>query len=124
MKEYKFRAWCKEEKDMCSVRGIDFENEWVMITTPEGDNYTCDIKDYILMQYTDLKDKNDKKIFDGDFLKFSNKIFYVSYLGGTPALFEDCSMNVFCSYMCNMCIGHGGIIIGNKFDNPELLEEI
>lgn len=93
-----------------------------------------------ICQYTGLNDKNRNKIFEGDICKtkFFGKdngkdngkgqnfadydIFKIAYKDGTYIL-ENKSRQFSASYIPDMC-GSGGIeVIGNIFDNPELVKE-
>ena len=60
MREIKFRAWDKEDKFMTDPFFLGSLNA--------GDGYDQDWK---VMQFTGLKDKNKKDIYDGDILKQS-----------------------------------------------------
>ncbi len=53
MREIKFRAWSNTAKVM--------HPEWKKLDDENGE--------YILMQYTGLKDKNGKEIYEGDVLR-------------------------------------------------------
>lgn len=65
MKELKFRVWEEREKEY---------DTWSYILDESGNLYRntygalieCDKKDYIIEQYTGLKDKNGKEIYEGD----------------------------------------------------------
>ena len=81
---------------------------------------------YPLMQYTGLKDKNGKEIYEGDILKYlqSNVYDSLGYLV-REVIFDDGGFSVqelddYCPY-----IGVLGEteIIGNVYEQPELVDK-
>ena len=97
---------------------IDFEDKGVMcssIVIPET-----------VGQYTGLTDKNGKKIFEGDILDCSDRVVFVKwhiYCGTWDSEFikykgEKCSNGI-----TPVEWKYRAVIIGNGYDNPELLED-
>lgn len=123
----RFRAWDKNLKAMYEVddiMSIDFGKSeiGVKILFFERTNY-YNFDDIILMQSTGLTDKNDKEIFEGDILDSEGVSF-----SGVVELRQDLGMfvNTLIKYnnferLCNVTSSRK--IIGNRWENPELLEE-
>ena len=119
MREIKFRGWDKEKKEMYT--GFSFNDIYAgydeIYVEDESDNYwSCpDWDNAILMQYTGLKDKNGKEIYEGDIIK--NEIGELKEIifedGGF--WYKDVDGRLY------MPIQRMREIIGNIYENPEFL---
>ena len=75
MREIKFRAWIKSDKEM-----FDWQKDFFSDMSPVmGYGTEIDFEGIELMQYTGLKDKNGKEIYEGDKISFYKKIAIVEY---------------------------------------------
>jgi uncharacterized phage protein (TIGR01671 family) len=121
LREIKFRAWDKQNKNMEEVDLIG--SNVLHIKNSEWEN----IEDFEVMQYTGLKDKNGKEIYEGDILQ----LFYGKEntpLTTTKVFFNEegywDSKNLSEQHPFRAC--YGGFskceVIGNIYENPELLE--
>ena len=122
-RELKFRFW-----DVRNKKFIDEDplySKWAV--TLDGEPYNgkydhrYDEDEYIVQQYTGLKDKNGKEIYDGDII---NVYFFSTYLKGIVEYFAS-------SFIVNWMDQTGDDldktptekeIIGNIFENPDLLK--
>ena len=124
MREIKFRAWDKKKRTM--LWDDDFvisEGKPVSVFGGEMDFRI----DGILMQYTGLKDKNGKEIYEGDILRISaaanDKESWIN-----PVEFEDGCFIVREAFSTMLfCVGQEACnleVIGDIYENPELLNPV
>ncbi len=122
MREIKFRAWnvahkhfIYPEKDIDTdiIMGLNckvgyFDSGCIDISWWTTDNH----ENWILQQYTGLKDKNGKEIYEGD-------IVNEEMWGNQKVIFK---------YGCFWAFGHTllhcppTVVVGNIHENPELLK--
>ena len=128
MREIKFRAWVKEKKAIFEVILIDYVTKKVTYIV-ERTGHLLNIRhdkfnDVELMQYTGLKDKDNKEIYEGDILfeSFGEKYYKVIFEnGGFRAEFngdfEDHSFDLI-DVVAQSCE-----VIGNIYENSKLMED-
>ena len=108
MRDIKFRAWHKNAKYMCCNATTDLlDREWLEF-----------------MQYTGLKDENGKEIYEGDIVNIEDDkctIEFNNYGFGAKSL-EYKDFVLFGEV--DMLDTHVIEVIGNIYENPELLEGI
>lgn len=114
MREIKFRAWHKEHKLMFEVFGFDVNTiyPWQRECDPEIP-IAPDAEDCTLMQYTGLKDKNGKEIYEGDIVETKYSYYRIYYFNGHWFAENDFLSDVLLEPECN--------IVGNIYENPELV---
>ena len=143
MREIKFRAWDKENKKMLSPETLLKRNYFINSLTGKirfdtdnscSDPDCCggpfpqweDNDDLIVLQYTGLKDKNGKEIYEGDIIEATAKLqgfvmcviwdsqdagWRVNYYNGTKPI-QDW-----------LCMYQQLEVIGNIYQHPHLLKD-
>ena len=111
-REIKFRAWEKNLKEMILVEEIDFNS--LMINQSTAWRFIDEVE---LMQYTGLKDKNGIEIYEDDLVAEEHGRIYRVVFKGDCWRCEPISRGSKNRWLSNYLE-----IIGNIYENPELLE--
>ena len=118
MREIKFRAWDNQNNRMLFAgfhdRNWYSSNDLAICSRLPSNSSTM-----TLMQYTGLTDKNGKEIYEGD-------IYEAEYAGSSCGIYRNkiywkCDGWWFANAPMN-CWEHGEVI-GNIYENPELLND-
>ncbi len=137
MREIKFRAWHKKHLRMFPISAIDFATNFAGCRTEKATINLCiqckdkpcfapyfHLTDLELMQYTGLKDKNGREIYEEDIIKFKDlhdaivaevKWWETGQWGYRPKGWIT-------GYDAPSISGNVEVI-GNIYENPELLKE-
>ncbi len=119
MREIKFRAWDGTRflnKTFFDRNWYNSDNKCVKALVPEDQHYLK------IMQYTGLKDKNGKEIYEGDICSVDdgeNIYEIIFYMGGFMVAVLPRKIRI---YHIGDSLFNNIEIIGNIHENPELLE--
>ncbi len=120
----KFRAWDKHVKKIRKVTEIHSDDSLIYLKANNGKGYYCSFSDIVLMQSTGLKDKNGVEIFEGDIVRWHDVVtwdYSVTFKDGVFCISDDPSSNF---YHLKEDINGKFEVIGNIYENPELLEPV
>ena len=132
MREIKFRAWDKENKIFHYFTLFDIWKNIKYPTHVVTNNEVYYIKDLPIGQYTGLKDKNGKEIWEGDIIEIDDD--WKSGEGERGEVMWDEKNAMFRLFCYTKHGGEGWFmaenktwmklkIIGNIYENPELIEK-
>lgn len=141
----RYRAWIKTEKRMFfldDILAIDYENEEIVTQQvyvenglpDDRDIYFYDFDEIVLMQSTDMVDRDGKEIFEGDIVRTTRFLGRADEIGGFYEYEKD-YLGVVKVLEGSWVIDTGSVavrlwseidepeVLGNIYENPELLED-
>ena len=123
----KFRAWT-EEGEVMYYDVYPFKNDTLLLSYDEIAFDEVPASDFILMQSTGLKDKNGKEIYEGDIVRY--ECCFETYV--EEVIYDDkhCNFGTIDkdekTFSFDALISDFDVdcfeVVGNKYENPELLE--
>ena len=132
-REIKFRAWDNKNKlfitndeYMIGLDGKFYRMDFYSGISgyEDGNLIWNELKDIILMQYTGLKDKNGKEMYEGDIVKimqetktFFDKVIYDNHL----CSFRFEGLSDYCDFCDWLREGAEFEVVSNIYENPELI---
>lgn len=128
MREIKFRAWVKDRKAIFEVILIDYVSKKVTYLL-ERVGHLLSIRyekfnNIELMQYSGLTDVMEKEIYEGDILfeSFGERYYKVVFENGS---FRAEAEGDFGEYSLDLIdlVAQGCEVVGNIYENPELIKE-
>lgn len=144
MREIKFRAWDKHQKKMIPVPRLLFGDDGSSLTLMVWTKVTK--HDYMLtvgescelMQYTGLKDKNGKEIYEGDIVRLEKNNYQIIWneyeckfcllsckyndLENLADSDDENKKDMYFNESLGNFEGNYCKIVGNIYENPELLK--
>jgi uncharacterized phage protein (TIGR01671 family) len=144
-REIKFRAWYKTDKKMLYngylpskdeegyFLSLDFNGKITVSVNDDGGKsglweHECSGcgEDFILMQFTGLKDKNGKEIYEGDIVNWSSWNIGFKHIDGSEikiipkeVVWQEGAWQLK-EDIWNLAIYDNIEVIGNIYENPEL----
>lgn len=135
MREIKFRAWWSSAQKMYEVSALEFNKQQgitsIELIDSDGQHHLTE--DAQLMQFTGLKDKNGREIYEGDIVKGDLRRMYLMPYESNPQILavdyeDDMRLNPF-----HVQVGYDGElwvdvledgfeVIGNIYENKDLLK--
>ena len=131
MREIKFRIWCISTKQIMYLEGPKINFEYGLFAW-DSDTGICglpsdDIHDYEVMEYTGLKDKNGREVFEGDIIQYVGAPYDPLWRSGPVAVKWE-EFGDWCIEGVGYTIGGSSKddtdrreVIGNIWENPDLL---
>lgn len=118
-REFKFRAWIKSNERMEYCIGVN------PFYVTDCDRLNWKYEEVELMQYSGIKDKNEKEIYEGDIVKWKFKRCWKTEVHISQVIWDD----FYSSYKLTLRGDNAKMrkdieyeIIGNIYKNPDLLE--
>lgn len=128
-REIKFRIWRAPDE----YTKVSWMESWdSLLNYSMSDIFQLDNPDDVLEQFTGLKDRNGKDIYEGDILAWHSNIYrkqdwigLVKYRGAGFVVQESSRSFSTPDWLETACNKDANIIevVGNIHENPELLEE-
>lgn len=150
MRELKFRAWDKRTKKLIQIQGFKYVGEkhiqlFYFDTDGCSTTCTCEKEFIVLIQYTGLKEKNGTEIYEGDIVIFNHikdeypEVENIFFHNVNRTEYQKKYVAEFCNtyYRYGLRFRNGSThfmvvqatitnhnveVIGNIYENPELLE--
>jgi uncharacterized phage protein (TIGR01671 family) len=134
MREIKFRAWYKPKGKMYtrSLESINLETKVLGVYTVSEGYQQLRMSDFELMQYTGLKDNNGKEIYEGDIVeeRWANPLaggenvdrYKIEY-NGLTGIYKMIHTSGEERWHRALFLRFKEVeVVGNIYENPELLE--
>lgn len=130
-REIKFRCWNGKKMLRVDELVIDpdgkascygFDTKW-----EDGDDPRKWVSDGIFMQYTGLKDRNGKEIYEGDIVRcdkaewYRSEILFGKDISSLPEYQEVVTFDYELLNMRKNDYENHWVVVGNVYENPELL---